>query len=50
MTSAAKSIPVADRAGRRSREESGVVEMDVTFGRLLGLADGQKVGTQRKLD
>jgi hypothetical protein len=45
MASTGKSISIADRAGRRAREESGVVEIDATFGRMLGLADGQKVWT-----
>ncbi len=43
MASTAKSTTIADRSGRRPREEIGVVEVDATFGRMLGLVDGQKV-------
>ena len=43
MASTAKSASIVDRSGRRSREEIGVVEIDATFGRVLGLLDGQKV-------
>ena len=45
MASTAKLISVVERAGRRPKEETNVVEIDATFGRMLGLADGQKVGT-----
>ncbi len=43
MASMAKSVSMAERTGRRAKEEMGVVEIDATFGRMLGLADGQKV-------
>lgn len=36
--------------GRRARETLGVVEIDDTFGRMLGLSDGQKVGIVLHLD
>jgi len=45
MASTAKSTSIMDRSGRRAREEPGVVEIAATFGRMLGLADSQKVGT-----
>jgi hypothetical protein len=44
MASTAKPTSIADRTGRRPREEMGVIEIDATFGRMLGLADGQRVG------
>ena len=44
MASTAKPSSLVDRVGRRVREEAGVVEIDAAFGRMLGLADGQKVG------
>lgn len=44
MASTAKSVSIVERTGRRGKEEIGVVEIDATFGRMLGLADGQKVG------
>lgn len=44
MASAAKPVSVPERAGRRMKEDFGVVEIDATFGRMLGLADGMKVG------
>ena len=43
MASTAKPISIADRTGRRAKEELGVVEIDATFGHMLGLADGQRV-------
>lgn len=43
MASTAKSTSITDRSGRRTKEEIGVVEIDATFGRMLGLMDGQKV-------
>ena len=43
MASTAKSTSIADRTGRRPKEDVGVVEIDATFGRMLGLVDGQKV-------
>ena len=43
MASTAKPSLLVDRVGRRVREEAGVVEIDAAFGRMLGLADGQKV-------
>ena len=43
MASTAKPSSVVDRVGRRVREETGVVEIDAAFGRMLGFADGQKV-------
>lgn len=45
MASTGKSVSMAERTGRRAKEEMGVVEIDATFGRVLGLADGQKVRT-----
>ena len=47
MASTAKSMSMGDRSGRRPKEEGGVVEIDATFGRMLGLVDGQKVRTTR---
>lgn len=43
MASTAKPISIADRTGRRAKEDLGVVEIDATFGRMLGLADGHRV-------
>lgn len=43
MASTAKPASVIDRSGRKGREDTGVVEIDDTFGRMLGLIDGQKV-------
>lgn len=43
MASTAKPTSIADRTTRRPKEEMGVVEIDATFGRMLGLLDGQKV-------
>ena len=43
MASTSKPSSLVDRVGRRVREEVGVVEIDAAFGRMLGLADGQKV-------
>lgn len=43
MASMTKSVPIAERTGRKAKEEVGMVEIDATFGRMLGLADGQKV-------
>ena len=43
MASTAKPTYLVERPGRRVKEEAGVVEIDATFGRTLGLADGQKV-------
>lgn len=45
MASTAKSTSMSDGTGRRAKEEIGVVEIDATFGRMLGLVDGQKVRT-----
>lgn len=45
MASTAKSTSIADRNGRKAKEEISVVEIDATFGRMLGLMDGQKVRT-----
>ena len=45
MASAAKVASIGERTGRRPKEEIGVVEIDATFGRVLGLTDGQRVGT-----
>ncbi|CAD6587897.1 MAG: Peroxisome biosynthesis protein pex1 [Alectoria sarmentosa] len=50
MASTAKSASIADTTGRRPKEELGVVEIDATFGRMLGLMDGQKVGISLHLD
>lgn len=49
MASTAKLNSVSDRTGRRPKEEVGVVELDSTFGRMLGLVDGQKVRTIGRL-
>ena len=49
MASTAKSTPVTDRSGRRPKEEVGVLEIDAVFGRVLGLVDGQKVRSTRRL-
>ena len=43
MASTAKLVSISDKAGRRWKEELEVVEIDATFGRVLGLIDGQKV-------
>lgn len=43
MASTAKPTSVLERTGRRAKDDAGVVEIDATFGRMLGLADGQKV-------
>lgn len=43
MASAVKTTSIVDRTGRRPKEEIGLVEIDATFGRMLGLMDGQKV-------
>ena len=43
MASTAKSTSITEKTGRRSKEEIGVVEIDATFGLVLGLIDGQKV-------
>ena len=45
MASTAKAAPTLGKSGRSKREESNVVEIDATFGRVLGLTDGQKVGS-----
>ena len=43
MASTAKPASIVDRTGRRAKEETSVVEIDATFGRTLGLVDGQRV-------
>lgn len=43
MASTSKPASIAERAGRRAKDDSGVVEIDAMFGNMLGLADGQKV-------
>ena len=43
MASTAKPASLAEKTGRRPKEELGVVEIDTVFARTLGLADGQKV-------
>lgn len=43
MASTVKTTSIVDRTGRRPKEETGLVEIDSTFGRMLGLLDGQKV-------
>ena len=50
MASTAKPTPMPEVSGRRSRDATGVVEIDDTFGRMLGLSDGQKVGILLHLD
>ena len=50
MASTAKPTSIAESTGRRAKDESGVVEIDATFGRMLGLAEGQKVGTYGDCD
>ena len=49
MASTVKPTSVSDRTGRRPKEEVGVVELDSTFGRTLGLINGQKVRTIGRL-
>jgi hypothetical protein len=49
MASTAKSVPMIERTGRRAKEEVGVVEIDATFGRMLGLVDDQKVNMLQPL-
>ena len=43
MASAMKPLASVDRRSRRVKEETGLLELDATFGRMLGLVDGQKV-------
>ena len=43
MASTNKTTSLAEKTGRRAREEIGVVEIDSTFARTLGLQEGQKV-------
>lgn len=48
MQSQTKLAPMVDkrginRSGGRQEQDVATVEVDVSFGRLLGLADGQKV-------
>lgn len=47
MPSRRKLAPVVGKdgitAGSSAREELSTVELDTTFGRLLGIAEGQKV-------
>lgn len=50
MASNTKASSITDRTGRRPKEEVGIVEIDATFGRVLGLIDGQKVSTYLHLD
>lgn len=45
MASTANPTSFIDRTGRRPKEDVGVVEVDATFGRVLGFVDGQKVRT-----
>ena len=44
MASALKASSALERGGKRNKDDVGYVEMDATFGRMLGLTDGQKVG------
>ena len=44
MASTAKPMQMLEASGRRLRDATGVVEIDDTFGRMLGLSDGQRVG------
>lgn len=50
MASTSKPSTMPDVVGRRARDATGVVELDDTFGRMLGLSDGQKVGILLHLD
>lgn len=50
MASTAKPTSMPPMTGRRTRDATGVVEIDDTFGRMLGLSDGQKVGILLHLD
>ena len=43
MASSRKSTSILERGGRRPQDEIGIIEIDETFGQLLGLVDGQKV-------
>ena len=44
MQSKRKSTSIAARdAGRGSKEETAIVEIDTTFARTLGIVDSQKV-------
>lgn len=45
MASASKATSALERGGRRNKDDVGYVEIDATFGRMLGLMDGQKVGS-----
>ena len=45
MASAPKPAPAFDRGGRRTRDDGRMLEIDATFGRMLGLVDSQKVGS-----
>ena len=49
MASPPKPASTTDRNGRKSRGEHNLVELDVMFGRMMGLADGQKVGRKQIL-
>ena len=50
MQSRKKSTAIVGRdAGRGSKEETAVVEIDTTFARTLGLLDSQKVNRQHLL-
>ncbi|KAL9128782.1 MAG: hypothetical protein Q9217_002611 [Psora testacea] len=50
MASSPKPASPTNRGGRRAREEGGLVELDATFGHMLGLVDGQKVNLLLHLD
>ena len=43
MSSSARPASIIERTGRKAKEELGSIEIDTTFGRMLGLIDGQKV-------
>ena len=43
MASATKAGPTIEKSRKRGRDDAGLVEIDATFGRMLGLVDGQKV-------
>lgn len=51
MPSRRKLAPVVGKdgisSGSSSRDELSTVELDTTFGRLLGLAEGQRVGSSQ---
>ena len=50
MASSASPTAVSEVSGRRPRDVTGMIEIDDTFGRMLGLSAGQRVGVLLHLD